>query len=44
MREIELDPTKVTGKEARALIKASNGNDREKVASIAQRMFKASVT
>jgi hypothetical protein len=44
MRHIELDPGQVTGKEPRALIKAINGNDRTKVGTIAQRMFKASVT
>ena len=40
---IELDPSKITGKETRALITASNARDATKVRSIADRMFKASV-
>ncbi len=44
LRPIKLDPSKVTSKDARALIRATNENDRAKVEDIAQRMFRASVT
>ena len=40
---IDLEPAKITGKETRALITASNAQDATKVRSIANRMFKASV-
>jgi hypothetical protein len=43
MQNIGLDQAKITSKDARALIKATNENDTTKVATIAQRMFKASV-
>jgi hypothetical protein len=44
MRQVDLDPVQVASKEARALIKATNRNDKEKIDTIARRMFKASVT
>ena len=43
MRPIALDHTKVTGKETRALVRATNAGDRAKVQTLALAMFKASV-
>lgn len=43
MQQVRLDPEQINSRDARALIKATNGNEQLKVTTIAQRMFKASV-
>jgi hypothetical protein len=43
IRGLELDPAKVTSKEPKALLVATNNNAKDKVHSIVQRMFKKSV-
>ena len=43
LHQIELDPSKVIGKEVHALVKATNEGDGSKVGSLAHRLFRASV-